>query len=55
MLAEQLLRAGLEPAEGWGRLDETISALADLRGRLPDIDGVELANQARADLEARGS
>ncbi len=55
VLAEQLLRADLGPAEGWGDLEETLRTLADMRAQLPEIDGVDLARQVRADLEARGA
>lgn len=54
-LAERLLRADLAATRGWDDLDQTLAVLADLRGRLPEIDGLELARQARADLEARSA
>jgi hypothetical protein len=51
-LAENLLRADLAPAS-WQGFEEALAALAGLRGRLPEIDGVALARDTRAELEAR--
>lgn len=51
-LAERLLREDLAPAP-WEGFDDALSALAELRGHLPEIDGVVLARDARAELEAR--
>lgn len=51
-LAEELLRADLADRAG-GDLDATLASLADFRERLPEIDGVALARDARDELQAR--
>lgn len=51
-LAESLLREDLTPAR-WEGFDDVLAELAELRGRLPEIDGLSLAREARAELDAR--
>jgi len=51
-VAEELVRADLG-ASGAGGLDAALEGLAQLRERLPEIDGVVLARDARAELERR--
>lgn len=51
-LAEDLLREDLLQAR-WDGFDDALAALAELRGRLPAIDGVSLAGDVRAELDAR--
>lgn len=52
-LADELLRADLGgPTDG---LDVALAGLAELRERLPEIDGVALARGARRELEDRGA
>ncbi|MGH2899357.1 MAG: hypothetical protein ACRDMZ_11835 [Solirubrobacteraceae bacterium] len=51
-LAEALLRDDLTPAR-WDGFDQALSELAGLRGRLPEMDGLSLAREARAELDAR--
>lgn len=51
-LAERLLREDLTPA-AWEGFEDALAELAELRGRLPEIDGVVLARDARGELEAR--
>jgi hypothetical protein len=53
-LADELLRTDLATSGGQD-LDATLQSLAELRSRLPEIDGVVLARDARAQLEQRGS
>jgi hypothetical protein len=53
-LADELLRTDLAMSDGQD-LDATLQSLAELRARLPEIDGVVLARDARAQLEQRGS
>ena len=53
-LADELLRTDLATSNGQD-LDATLQSLAELRARLPEIDGVVLARDARAQLEQRGS
>jgi hypothetical protein len=53
-LADELLRTDLATSDGHD-LDATLQSLAELRARLPEIDGVVLARDARAELEQRGS
>jgi hypothetical protein len=53
-LADELLRTDLGTGDGQD-LDATLQSLAELRARLPEIDGVVLARDARAQLEQRGS
>lgn len=53
-LADELVRAKLGGAAN-GDLDSAVAGLAELRGGLPDIDGVALAREARRDLEQRGA
>jgi hypothetical protein len=52
-VADELVRAdlGASAAEG---LDVALDGLAQLREKLPEIDGVVLARDARAELERRG-
>jgi hypothetical protein len=52
-LADELLRSDL--ATPGGDLEYALAGLAELRERLPDIDGVALAREARADLERRSA
>jgi hypothetical protein len=52
-LADELLRADLGGTRG--DLEEALSALADLRATLPEIDGVALTREARAELENRSA
>jgi hypothetical protein len=52
-LADELVRADL--GQGNGDLDRALAGLAELRERLPPIDGVALAREARAELERRGA
>lgn len=47
-LANELLRADL--AAGEGDLESALAALAQLRERLPEIDGLALARAARVEL-----
>jgi hypothetical protein len=51
-LAESLLREDLTQAR-WDEFDDALTALAELRERLPEIDGVSLAQKSRAELDAR--
>jgi hypothetical protein len=51
-LAEDLLREDLMRGQ-WDGFDDALAELAELRGRLPAIDGESLAGDARAELEAR--
>lgn len=51
VLADELLRADLAPAGG--DLEAALAALAELRERLPEIDGLALAHEARVELERR--
>jgi hypothetical protein len=51
-LAESLLREDLTQAR-WDEFDDALTALAELRERLPEIDGVSLARKSRAELDAR--
>lgn len=53
VLADELVRADLG-ASG-GDLESALAGLAELRTRLPDIDGVLLAREARTELERRGT
>ena len=53
-LADELLRTDLA-TNGGEDLDATLQSLAELRARLPEIDGIVLARDARAQLEQRGS
>ena len=53
-LADELLQAdlaGRAPAD----LDATLAGLAGFRAGLPEIDGVALARDARAELQERGA
>jgi hypothetical protein len=52
-LADELLRTDLEASTG--DLQRALTGLAELRTRLPNIDGVTLAREARTDLEHRGA
>lgn len=51
-LAENLLREDLMRGR-WDGFDDALAELAELRGRLPAIDGVSLAGDVRAELDAR--
>lgn len=51
-LAESLLREDLTQAR-WEGFYAALAELAELRGRLPEIDGLSLAREARAELDAR--
>ncbi len=52
-LADELLRFDL--GAGTGDLQGALAGLAELRTRLPNIDGVALAREARSELEHRGA
>jgi hypothetical protein len=52
-LADELVRTDLGAITG--DLEGALAGLAELRTRLPDIDGVTLAREARAELEQRGT
>jgi hypothetical protein len=52
-LADELVRADLA-AHGEQNLEATLKSLAEFRARLPEIDGIVLARDARAQLEQRG-
>lgn len=52
-LANELLRADL--AAGESDLESALAALAQLRERLPEIDGLALARAARVELERRAA
>jgi len=52
-LADELVRSDLAaPSEQ--DLEATLGSLAELRAKLPEIDGIVLARDARAQLERRG-
>jgi hypothetical protein len=53
-LADELVRADLA-AHGEQDFEATLKSLAEFRGRLPGIDGIVLARDARAQLEQRGN
>jgi hypothetical protein len=50
-LADELVRAALGASTA--DLESALAGLAELRTRLPDIDGVVLAREARTELERR--
>ncbi len=52
-LADELVRADLA-ARGVQDLETTLKRLAEFRARLPEIDGIVLAHDARGQLERRG-
>jgi hypothetical protein len=52
-LADELVRADLA-AHVEQNLETTLKSLAEFRARLPAIDGIVLARDARAQLEQRG-
>ena len=52
-LAVELLHSDLGASTG--DLQSALAGLADLRTRLPNIDGVTLAREARSELEHRGA
>jgi hypothetical protein len=52
-LADELVRADLGGSAG--DLESALAGLVELRTRLPDIDGVVLAREARTELERRGT
>jgi hypothetical protein len=52
-LADELVRSDLAaPSEQ--DLEATLKSLAELRAEMPEIDGIVLARDARAQLERRG-
>lgn len=53
-LADELLHTDFATSDGQD-LDATLQRLAELRTRPPEIDGVVLARDARAQFEQRGS
>jgi hypothetical protein len=52
-LADELVRAALGASTG--DLESALAGIAELRMRLPDIDGLVLAGEARTELEHRGT
>jgi hypothetical protein len=52
-LADELVRADLA-AGSEQNLETALKNLAEFRARLPEIDGIVLARDARAQLEQRG-
>lgn len=52
-LAEELLRADLGGATAGEELDAVLARSDGLRSRLPEIDGVVLAREARRELDDR--
>jgi hypothetical protein len=52
-LADELVRTDLA-AHGEQNLETTLKSLAEFRAGLPEIDGLVLARDARAQLEQRG-
>jgi len=52
-LADELLRTDLGASVG--DLQSALAGLAELRTKLPNIDGVALAREARTELEHRGA
>jgi hypothetical protein len=52
VLADELVRADLA-AHGEQDLETTLKSLAEFRARLPEIDGIVLARDARTQLEHR--
>jgi hypothetical protein len=52
-LADELVRAALGASTG--DLESALAGIAELRMRLPDIDGLVLAGEARTELERRGT
>lgn len=52
-LADELVRADLA-ARGEQNLEAILKSLAEFRAKLPEIDGIVLARDARAQLERRG-
>jgi hypothetical protein len=53
MLADGLVHVDLGASTG--ELEGTLAGLSELCTRLPDIDGVMLAREARTELEHRGT
>ncbi len=53
-LVEEIIRTDLAAIHG-GDLDTALHRAATLRSTLPRLDGVVLAREARADLQARGA
>lgn len=53
-VVEDIIRTDLAVVHG-GELDAALRRAADLRSTLPRLDGVALAHDARADLEARSA
>jgi hypothetical protein len=52
-LADELVRDDLSRPRG--DIRAALAGLAEFRAKLPDIDGLALAREARADLEKRGA
>lgn len=52
-LADELVRADLACAAG--EMESALADLAAFREGLPQIDGIALARESRAELERRGS
>jgi hypothetical protein len=52
-LADELVRVDLS-AYGEQDLEATLKSLAEFRAKLPEIDGIVLARNARVQLERRG-
>lgn len=50
-LADELLRADLARPDS--DVERALAALADMRERLPQVNGLALATESRADLERR--
>lgn len=53
VLADELLLSDLGASTG--DMQDALAGLAELRTRLPNIDGVALAREARTELEHRGT
>jgi hypothetical protein len=53
-VVEEIIRTDLTVVHG-GELDAALRRAATLRSTLPRLDGVVLAREARADLQARGA
>lgn len=52
-VVEEIIRADLTAAES--DLLAAVLRVSDVRSSLPTLDGIGLAREARADLEARGA
>lgn len=55
VLADELVRADRGTAGEQGDLEAVLGDPAELRAKLPEIDGIVLARDARDALERRGS